>query len=144
MRYYNSSARRHTRHNREVKSVSENLTHGGSLNNLAKEELYESVGHHRKPKKTVSARAKEGGSLPCNVNVGVSWENRSFIEDKGKKCQSQKRDTVIDMEAESLLENDCLDQNYGAEKEKDTMGQGQGSTGSYTTSATLNIGKSFW
>lgn len=43
--------------------MSENLTHGGSLNNLAKEELYEAAIHLQKPKKTVSARQREGGKL---------------------------------------------------------------------------------
>ena len=63
VRYYNTTATRRHRNKRRQNSVSENLTHGGSLNNLSKEELYEATTHLQRPKKTVSARQKEGGNL---------------------------------------------------------------------------------
>lgn len=59
VRYYNTTVSHRTRHRREPSSVSESLTHGGSLNNLAKEELYEAARLH-KPK-TVSSRQRQGG-----------------------------------------------------------------------------------
>lgn len=62
VRYYNTTATRRHRNKRRQNSVSENLTHGGSLNNLSKEELYEATTHLQRPKKTVSARQKEGGN----------------------------------------------------------------------------------
>lgn len=82
VRYCNPSAKRHGRNRRSetsnggCSSISENVTHGGSLNNLTKEELYETVSHSNRQRKTVSARQREGGSLPCDVNVGVSVVDR--------------------------------------------------------------------
>lgn len=61
VRYYNTTATHRTRRRREPSSVSENLTHGGSLNNLAKEELYAAASHLNRPTKTVSARQRQGG-----------------------------------------------------------------------------------
>lgn len=82
VRYCNPSAKRHGRNRRSetstggCSSISENVTHGGSLNNLTKEELYEAVSHSNRQKKTVSTRQREGGSLPCDVNVGVAALDR--------------------------------------------------------------------
>lgn len=81
VRYCNPSAKRHGRNRRGeaaagCSSISENVTHGGSLNNLAKEELYEAISHANRQRKTVSARQREGGSLPCDVNVGVAALDR--------------------------------------------------------------------
>lgn len=126
VRYCNPSAKRHGRNRRSetssggsCNSISENVTHGGSLNNLAKEELYEIVSHANRQKKSVSARQREGGSLPCNVNVGVSGLDRSFLEEAVKRNKQtvqnkkQREYTAIDMEGESLLEHDTLNRDYG-------------------------------
>lgn len=59
VRYINPTAKRNRK--RQTNSVSENRTHGGSLNNLAKEELYETASNSTRPKKSVSARQREGG-----------------------------------------------------------------------------------
>lgn len=134
VRYCNPSAKRHGRNRRSetstgggggCSSISENVTHGGSLNNLAKEELYEIVSHANRQKKTVSARQREGGSLPCDVNVGVGGLDRSFLEEAAakrnkqqlqqqKNKKQQREFTAIEMEeGESLLENDTLRRDYG-------------------------------
>ncbi|XP_022902806.2 uncharacterized protein DDB_G0283697-like isoform X1 [Onthophagus taurus] len=71
VRHYNKRAtKRHGKGGRKANSISENLTHSGSLNNLTKEDLFEETVRQRL-KKTVSSRQTEGGSLPCNVNVGA-------------------------------------------------------------------------
>ncbi|KAJ8979805.1 hypothetical protein NQ317_001295 [Molorchus minor] len=60
VRHCNPSARRNGRHRRKPSSISENMMHGGSLDNLAKEELFESTHHLHRTRKTVSARQREG------------------------------------------------------------------------------------
>ncbi|XP_030749040.1 uncharacterized protein LOC115877098 isoform X2 [Sitophilus oryzae] len=144
VRHCNPQARRH-RHNGGVRgrryggpttssslmgrSVSERGTHGGSLDNLAKEELYEATCRRlRGARKSstsssgassnyggnqirVSARQREGGSLPCNVNAGES--SRDLFDDgKRPKDIKDKDYTVVDMETEGLLENDHLQRSY--------------------------------
>jgi hypothetical protein len=59
VRYCNPSAKRNSRHRKKPSSISENMMHGGSLDNLAKEELFETSKH--RTKKSVSARQREGG-----------------------------------------------------------------------------------
>lgn len=104
-RYYNTSAARH-RHRGAAggrshpQSVSESLTHGGSLQNLAQPELFDpspyvsSGGHCRRrtggKKGTVSSRQREGGSLPSNVN---STGGRGFVS----SFESQKSKMSIEM-----------------------------------------------
>lgn len=60
VRYCNPSAKRNSRHRKKPSSISENVMHGGSLDNLAKEELFETSKH--RTKKSVSARQREGGN----------------------------------------------------------------------------------
>lgn len=142
VRYCNPSAkRRHGRNRRSEtsaggsgSSIAENLTHGGSLNNLAQEELYDIVSstHNSvRQKKSVSARQREGGSLPCDVNVGVVVSG-SFLEEAAAKRNNninnsinsnnkKKREyTTIDMESESLLQHDTLNRDYGVGEQRDT------------------------
>ncbi|GJQ78099.1 hypothetical protein Trydic_g2437 [Trypoxylus dichotomus] len=107
-RYYNQSASKRHRNRRQANSISENLTHGGSLNNLAKEELYEAAIHLQKPKKTVSARQREGGSLPCNVNVGASYDRQFFEEARKKEKEKSKVPYPVEMEAERSLDHELL------------------------------------
>lgn len=166
VRYCNPSAKRHGRTRRSetscCSSISENVTHGGSLNNLAKEELYGIVSSHtnRPPKKSVSARQREGGSLPCDVNVGVCGLDRSFLVEEVRKSKlehQQQEQPQKNAETERLLEHDTLNRNYGV-----TGGGGGGGGGGageqpttteivptripripvkYTSSAILHVGK---
>ncbi|KAJ8954232.1 hypothetical protein NQ318_005828 [Aromia moschata] len=108
VRHCNPSARRNGRHRRKPSSISENVMHGGSLDNLAKEELFESTHHLHRTRKTVSARQREGGSLPCDVNSSViPARDYQFLEEaRRNKAMKDKEYTAIDMEAESLLEHD--------------------------------------
>ncbi|XP_066260106.1 serine-rich adhesin for platelets-like isoform X7 [Euwallacea similis] len=106
------------------RSVSERGTHGGSLDNLAKEELYEATCRRlRGARKSstsssgasssyggnqvrVSARQREGGSLPSNVNSGET--SRDFLEEaKRSKELKDKEYVVVDMDKDRL-ENDLL------------------------------------
>lgn len=141
VRYHNTTATRRNRHKRQPNSVSENLSHGGSLNNLAKQELYEAANPLQKPKKTVSARQREGGSLPCNVNVPGSYDRQFFEEARRKKEKQKAEYTAIDMESESLLEHDALNQTYIIESDTDLkVARNQKVPVKYTTQATLEIG----
>jgi hypothetical protein len=132
VRYCNPSAKRNSRHRKKPSSISENMMHGGSLDNLAKEELFETSKH--RTKKSVSARQREGGkhyhrfsrvktlivettltegSLPCNVNAStVTNHEYQFLEEarKKKEMNEKKNDDVV--EEQRLLEHDSLDQNY--------------------------------
>lgn len=140
VRYYNTTATRRHRHKRQPSSISENLSHGGSLNNLAKEELYEAANQLQKPKKTVSARQREGGSLPCNVNIPGSYYDRTFFEEERRKKEKQKAEyTVIDMESESLLEHDALNQTFIIDSDNENNKK---VPVKYTSRATIDIGKS--
>lgn len=143
MRYYNTTATRRHRHKRQPSSISENLSHGGSLNNLAKEELYEAANQLQKPKKTVSARQREGGSLPCNVNIpGSYYYDRTFFEEERRKKEKQKAEyTTIDMESESLLEHDALNQTYILDTDNELQNRNQKVPVKYTSRATIDIGK---
>ncbi|XP_076254587.1 uncharacterized protein LOC143192798 isoform X3 [Rhynchophorus ferrugineus] len=131
------------------RSVSERGTHGGSLDNLAKEELYETTRRLRGGRKSstsssgassscgsnqvrVSARQREGGSLPCNVNAGDSSRD-FFDETKRPKDVKQKGYTVVDMETEGLLENDHLQ----SQRENSAVTTITGPK--FTTNATLQI-----
>lgn len=142
VRHYNTTATRRNRHKRQPSSISENLTHGGSLNNLAKEELYESVSHLQRPKKTVSARQREGGSLPCNVNIPGLYDRQQVFEEAYKKKESEKKEyTVIDMGEQSpLLEHDALNQTFSEDMELDDVPVTTAPK-NYTTSASLQISK---
>ncbi|XP_060532932.1 uncharacterized protein LOC132705957 isoform X2 [Cylas formicarius] len=107
------------------RSVSERGTHGGSLDNLAKEELFESTRRLRGGRKSstsssasgcstmvrVSARQREGGSLPCNVNVGETQRDIHFLEE-AKRSRAMREKEYTDMETVGLLENDQLAQTY--------------------------------
>ncbi|XP_008201602.2 uncharacterized protein LOC103315223 isoform X2 [Tribolium castaneum] len=109
VRYCNPSAKRNSRHRKKPSSISENMMHGGSLDNLAKEELFETSKH--RTRKSVSARQREGGSLPCNVNSSTISQEYQFLEEARKKKQmSEKKPEVV--EEQRLLEHDTLDQNY--------------------------------
>lgn len=115
VRYYNTTAKHRTRRRREPNSISENLTHGGSLNNLAEEDLYAPASHLHRLTKPVSTRQRQGGSLPCNVNAGLtSFYDKQFFEEMTRKKLEDKKveDTTIEMESESLLEHDSLNQDY--------------------------------
>ncbi|KAB0791504.1 hypothetical protein PPYR_03304 [Photinus pyralis] len=115
VRYYNTTAKHRTRRRRQPTSVSENLTHGGSLNNLAEENLYAPTSHLHRLTKNVSTRQRQGGSLPCNVNAGVtSFYDKQFFEEMARKKTEDKKAeyTAIEMESESLLEHDSLNQEY--------------------------------
>ncbi|XP_017778902.1 PREDICTED: uncharacterized protein LOC108564383 [Nicrophorus vespilloides] len=114
-RYYSTTANQRNQRNKKNKSnsISENCTAGGSLNNLAKEELYQK--NLQKYKKTVSARQKEGGSLPSNVNAGARTCDKQFLEELQTRKSTRKIQeeyTIIDMESTCLLENDSLGQDY--------------------------------
>lgn len=166
VRYCNPSAKRHGRNRRSetsCKSISENVTHGGSLNNLAKEELYEIVSQVNRQKKSVSARQREGGSLPCDVNVGVCGLDRSFIlEEAAKRSkqqkqqqqqqqqqeeQQQKKNLDGAMEGDRLLEHDALNRDYGgsADQQRETTEivptRIPRIPVKYTSSAILHVGK---
>ncbi|CAH0549441.1 unnamed protein product [Brassicogethes aeneus] len=156
VRYYNTTAaRRHGgRHGRRKPSasVSENVMHGGSLDNLAKEELYEAERRHR-TRRNVSARMREGGSLPCNVNSSMApAQGYQFLEE-ARRSKKDKEFTAIDMESVSLLENDSLAQNYQTEapahESAQALGTGAPAPGvgsalvelpkKYTTKASLQV-----
>ncbi|KAF5284192.1 hypothetical protein FQR65_LT00192 [Abscondita terminalis] len=115
VRYYNTTAKHRTRRRKEPNSISENLTHGGSLNNLAEEDLYAPASHLHRLTKPVSTRQRQGGSLPCNVNAGLAtfYDKQFFEEMAQKKVEDKKVEhTTIEMESESLLEHDSLNQDY--------------------------------
>ncbi|XP_044260420.1 uncharacterized protein LOC123008604 isoform X2 [Tribolium madens] len=130
VRYCNPSAKRNSRHRKKPSSISENMMHGGSLDNLAKEELFETSKH--RTKKSVSARQREGGSLPCNVNSSTIGPEYQFLEEARKKKQmSEKKPEVV--EEQRLLEHDTLDQNY-QEKSNELQQQYK-----FTTRASLQV-----
>ncbi|XP_076227628.1 twenty-four isoform X2 [Nomia melanderi] len=132
-----SNRRRHKRD-----SVSERLTHGGSLQNLAQpiaSEFDSSFayltsgsshtygGSRRKNKKytgsSVSARQREGGSLPSNVNAShslASLANLDLLFDKKKGFCEEK--TVYDWtnkEKSKSLDKPSYTSTKKEEKEKD-------------------------
>ncbi|CAH1275121.1 unnamed protein product [Diabrotica balteata] len=136
---HHGGRRHHDRH-RKPSSISENMMHGGSLDNLAKEELFLESRQCLIPKmKTVSTRQREGGSLPCDVNSSVINPNiHSFIKEV-KKSQAAIKDkeyTTADIETDSenqrLLDNDVLGQNYQESQEITIVPR-------FTTKATLQI-----
>lgn len=103
VRHCNTSARRRCRSRRSAtssSSIAENVTHGGSLNNLAKDELYSEPASHPK-RKTVSARPREGGSLPCDVNVGTTLD-RTFLEE-ARRDKKGSEYAAANVESESTL-----------------------------------------
>ncbi|XP_066144456.1 serine-rich adhesin for platelets-like isoform X3 [Euwallacea fornicatus] len=150
------------------RSVTERGTHGGSLDNLAKEELYEATCRRlRGARKSstsssgasssyggnqvrVSARQREGGSLPSNVNSGET--SRDFLEEaKRSKEMKDKEYVVVDMDKDRL-ENDLLARGY---EERFIDGGGPSKVGvatpethistvtpKYTSKATLHIQQS--
>ncbi|CAH1982488.1 unnamed protein product [Acanthoscelides obtectus] len=123
--------------------------HGGSLDDLAKEELYvrsaarQLVGaaggrQAQQNRRTVSARQREGGSLPCDVNSSVPARDCQFLEEARKSKALKNREyTSIDidsLETECLLDHDILAQNYQeAQQEEVTVAP------RYTSRATLQI-----
>ncbi|XP_056638058.1 dentin sialophosphoprotein-like isoform X1 [Diorhabda sublineata] len=131
--------RRHHDRHRKPTSISENMMHGGSLDNLAKEELFLESTHCLVNKmKKVSARQREGGSLPCDVNASViTPSNLPFIKE-AKKSQAAVKDkeyTAIDIESsesQRLLDHDVLAQNYQESQEITIVPR-------YTSKATLQI-----
>lgn len=142
VRYYNTTAKHRTRRRRQPTSVSENLTHGGSLNNLAEEDLYAPTSHLHRLTKTVSTRQRQGGSLPCNVNAGVtSFYDKQFFEEMARKKTEDKKAeyTAIEMESESLLEHDSLDQEYAEQPEVEVQTRIPRVTTKYTSRFNLDI-----
>lgn len=80
------------------------------------------------------------GSLPCNVNVPGSYD-RQFFEEARKKKEKQKAEyTTIDMESESLLEHDALNQNYEQTELEVIQARVPKVPLKYTSRATLEIG----
>lgn len=132
-----SNRRRHKRD-----SVSERLTHGGSLQNLAQpiaSEFDSSFayltsgsshtygGSRRKNKKytgpSVSARQREGGSLPSNVNAShslASLVNLDLIFDKKKSfCEERTAYDWTNKEKSKSLDKPSYSSVKKEEKEKD-------------------------
>ncbi|XP_011632719.1 uncharacterized protein LOC105424276 [Pogonomyrmex barbatus] len=128
------------RHKRE--SVSERLTHGGSLQNLAQpitSEFDSSFAYltssschtygssRRKNKKytgpSVSARQREGGSLPSNVNAShnlASLANLDLIFDKKKSfCEERPAYDWTNKEKSKSLDKSSYTSTKKEEKEKD-------------------------
>lgn len=115
-RHRNSTSRRETSSS-SASCVSARLTHGGSLQDLAQPDLYADVvpsghgsarraansrrraaaagahhlGHHGGGHVvSVSARQREGGSLPSNVNAGATYDRQLFDTDDTNKCGRRK------------------------------------------------------
>ncbi|CAK9825577.1 hypothetical protein ANTRET_LOCUS3554 [Anthophora retusa] len=132
-----SNRRRHKRD-----SVSERLTHGGSLQNLAQpiaSEFDSSFayltsgsshtygGNRRKNKKytgpSVSARQREGGSLPSNVNAShslASLANLDLLFDKKKGfCEERTTYDWTNKEKSKSLDKPSYTSTKKEEKEKD-------------------------
>ncbi|XP_017890922.1 dentin sialophosphoprotein-like isoform X2 [Ceratina calcarata] len=131
-----SNRRRHKRD-----SVSERLTHGGSLQNLAQpvtSEFDSSFaylasgsshtygGNRRKNKKytgpSVSARQREGGSLPSNVNAShslASLVNLDLIFDKKGFCEERTAYDWTNKEKSRSLDKPAYGGTKKDEKEKD-------------------------
>ncbi|XP_036145997.1 actin cytoskeleton-regulatory complex protein PAN1 isoform X2 [Monomorium pharaonis] len=128
------------RHKRE--SVSERLTHGGSLQNLAQplaSEFDSSFAYltssschtygssRRKNKKytgpSVSARQREGGSLPSNVNAShnlASLANLDLIFDKKKNfCEERSAYDWTNKEKSKSLDKPSLDNRHTSTKKDD-------------------------
>lgn len=79
VRYCNPSAKRNSRHRKKPSSISENMMHGGSLDNLAKDELFETSKH--RTKKSVSARQREGGKRHITIlHKGNNPINHNFYK----------------------------------------------------------------
>lgn len=103
--------------------------------------MYEAAHQLQKPKKSVSARQREGGSLPSNVNIPGSYYDRSFFEEEKRKKQKQKAEyTAIDMESESLLEHDALNTTFTIDSENELDNCSQKVPVKYTSRATIDIG----
>ncbi|XP_076227629.1 twenty-four isoform X3 [Nomia melanderi] len=131
-----SNRRRHKRD-----SVSERLTHGGSLQNLAQpiaSEFDSSFayltsgsshtygGSRRKNKKytgsSVSARQREGGSLPSNVNAShslASLANLDLLFDKKGFCEEKTVYDWTNKEKSKSLDKPSYTSTKKEEKEKD-------------------------
>ncbi|XP_068988065.1 serine-rich adhesin for platelets-like isoform X3 [Bombus flavifrons] len=131
-----SNRRRHKRD-----SVSERLTHGGSLQNLAQpiaSEFDSSFaylssgsshtygGNRRKNKKytgpSVSARQREGGSLPSNVNAShslASLANLDLLFDKKGFCEERGAYDWTNKEKSRSLDKPSYSSTKKEEKEKD-------------------------
>ncbi|XP_025159653.1 uncharacterized protein LOC105183388 isoform X2 [Harpegnathos saltator] len=127
------------RHKRE--SVSERLTHGGSLQNLAQpiaSEFDSSFAYltsgschtygssRRKNKKytgpSVSARQREGGSLPSNVNAShslASLANLDLIFDKKGFCEERPVYDWTNKEKSKSLDKPSYTSTKKEDKEKD-------------------------
>lgn len=87
----------------------------------------------------VSARQREGGSLPCNVNAGVTVScDMQFFEEVRRKKESQS----TDMERKSLIEHDKLNEDFMEQSEIEMVQHHRLPIPvKYTTSATLQVGK---
>ncbi|XP_061935273.1 probable serine/threonine-protein kinase DDB_G0282963 isoform X4 [Apis cerana] len=131
-----SNRRRHKRD-----SVSERLTHGGSLQNLAQPvtsefdssfayltsgSSYTYGGNRRKNKKytgsSVSARQREGGSLPSNVNAShslASLANLDLLFDKKGFCEERSTYDWTNKEKSKSLDKPSYNSTKKEEKEKD-------------------------
>ncbi|XP_018396658.1 PREDICTED: probable serine/threonine-protein kinase DDB_G0282963 isoform X2 [Cyphomyrmex costatus] len=128
------------RHKRE--SVSERLTHGGSLQNLAQPLASEfdssfaylassschTYGSNRRKNKkytgpSVSARQREGGSLPSNVNAShnlASLANLDLIFDKKKSfCEERSAYDWTNKEKSKSLDKPSYTSTKKEEKEKE-------------------------
>ncbi|XP_011346881.2 uncharacterized protein LOC105284797 isoform X2 [Ooceraea biroi] len=127
------------RHKRE--SVSERLTHGGSLQNLAQpiaSEFDSSFAYltssschtygssRRKNKKytgpSVSARQREGGSLPSNVNAShslASLANLDLIFDKKSFCEERSVYDWTNKEKSKSLDKPSYTSTKKEDKEKE-------------------------
>lgn len=80
------------------------------------------------------------GSLPCNVNVPGSYDRQFFEEARRKKSTPKQEYTAIDMEEQSLLEHDALNQDYSEAMEVEvTQTIIPAMPKNYTTSASLQI-----
>lgn len=86
VRHCNPTAKRNHRNRRkQSSSVSENVMHGGSLDNLSNEEFYDNSSQLNKTRKTVSTRQREGGSLPCKINKSIMPNCDQFLEEARRK-----------------------------------------------------------
>lgn len=78
VRYCNPSAKRGSRHRKKPSSsISETLMHGGSLDNLAKEELFETS--KQRTKKSVSARQREGGEFYFYFYISYNFKQQGVF-----------------------------------------------------------------
>lgn len=73
------------------------------------------------------------------------WENKQFLEEVKVRKQNQKKMeySALDMESQSLLEHDALNQNYGADGERDLVPP-RIPPEKYTSRMTLQVGGEFF